>query len=100
MLYFLIEQRAYSYYIDVSMDEKDWDRVVDHSKYHCRSWQYLYFKQRVVRFIRIVGTHNTAKKDFRAVSLEAYYTNTAYSLHQHKIIVPCLLYTSPSPRDS
>ena len=65
--YSLAEQRAYSYYIDVSMDQKDWDRVVDHTKYHCRSWQELFFKQRVVRYIRIVGTHNTANKVFHAV---------------------------------
>ena len=82
------EQRAYSYHIDVSMDQKDWDRVVDHSKYHCRSWQNLYFKQRVVRFIRITGTNNTVNKVFHAVSLEAYYTNTSYSLDQHKILIP------------
>ena len=30
------ERRAYSYYIEVSMDQKDWIRVVDHSKHHCR----------------------------------------------------------------
>lgn len=47
--------RSYSYYIEVSMDESDWVRVVDYSNYHCRSWQRLYFPQRVVRFIRIVG---------------------------------------------
>ena len=37
------------------MDQNDWVRVVDHSNYHCRSWQRLYFPQRVVRYIRIVG---------------------------------------------
>lgn len=47
--------RSYSYYIEVSMDQRDWVRIVDYSNYHCRSWQRLYFSQRVVRFIRIVG---------------------------------------------
>lgn len=37
------------------MDQRDWVRVVDYSNYHCRSWQRVYFPQRVVRFIRIVG---------------------------------------------
>jgi hypothetical protein len=54
--------RSYSYYIEVSMDQKDWVRVVDHTKHLCRSWQNLYFPPRVVRFIRIVGTHNTVNK--------------------------------------
>jgi len=65
------DQRSYCYYIDVSMDQKDWIRVVDHSKYLCRSWQYLYFDARVVRYIRVVGTHNTVNKVFHVVTLEA-----------------------------
>jgi len=65
------DQRSYCYYIDVSMDQKDWIRVVDHSKYLCRSWQYVYFDARVVRYIRVVGTHNTVNKVFHVVTLEA-----------------------------
>lgn len=45
--------RSYSYYIEVSMDELDWVRVVDHSKYLCRSWQNLYFTPRVCRWVRL-----------------------------------------------
>lgn len=41
--------RSYSYYIEVSMDELDWVRVVDHSKFLCRSWQNLFFTPRVCR---------------------------------------------------
>ncbi|KAK2535707.1 Btbd9 [Columba guinea] len=43
------DSRSYSYYIEVSMDELDWIRVIDHSKYLCRSWQNLYFPARVCR---------------------------------------------------
>lgn len=43
--------RSYSYYIEVSMDELDWVRVVDHSKFLCRSWQNLYFQARVCRLM-------------------------------------------------
>ena len=53
--------RAYSYYIEVSVDGKDYIKIIDYSNYHCRSWQNLYFPQRVVRFIRVVGTHNTVR---------------------------------------
>lgn len=81
----LIVFRSYSYYIEVSMDQRDWVRVVDYSNYHCRSWQRLYFSQRVVRFIRIVGTHNTVNKVFHVVALEAYYSPTIVRLEKELI---------------
>ncbi|GLV39696.1 BTB (POZ) domain containing 9 [Carabus blaptoides fortunei] len=65
--------RSYSYYIEVSMEQKDWIRVVDHSGYYCRSWQYLYFDSRVVLYLRVVGTNNTVNKVFHVVSCEAMY---------------------------
>ncbi|KAJ8912844.1 hypothetical protein NQ315_007976 [Exocentrus adspersus] len=65
--------RSYSYYIEISMEQKDWVRVIDYSTYSCRSWQYLYFESRVVQYIRIVGTHNTVNKVFHLVSFEAMY---------------------------
>lgn len=62
------------------MDQNDWVRVIDHTKYHCRSWQYLYFKERVVRYIKIVGTNNTVNQIFHVVSFEALYTNNMVTL--------------------
>ncbi|XP_064490258.1 BTB/POZ domain-containing protein 9-like [Ornithodoros turicata] len=76
------DNRSYSYYIEVSVDQKDWVRVVDHSDYLCRSWQRLYFEQRVVRYIRIVGTHNTVNRVFHAVSLECTYTERQFVLER------------------
>ncbi|XP_018016294.1 BTB/POZ domain-containing protein 9-like isoform X4 [Hyalella azteca] len=81
------DPRSYSYYIDVSMDQKDWVRVVDHTLYHCRSWQYLYFPARAVRYIKVVGTNNTVNRVFHIVALEAYYTKLQVVLH-HGLIVP------------
>ena len=81
------DQRAYSYYIEVSMDQSDWVRVVDHSHYHCRSWQFLYFPQRVVKYIRVVGTHNTVNKVFHVVTLEAMWSEENISLH-NGLVVP------------
>lgn len=49
MLLWNKDPRSYSYYIEVSVDNEDWIRVIDYSKYFCRSWQRLYFKPRVVR---------------------------------------------------
>jgi len=81
------DQRAYSYCIEVSMDQADWVRVVDHSKYHCRSWQTLYFPQRVVQYIRVMGTHNTVNKVFHVVTLEAMWSETTMSLY-NGLVVP------------
>lgn len=56
------DMRSYSYFIEVSVNQSQWDRVIDHTAYNCRSWQFLYFPARSVRFIKIVGTHNTVNK--------------------------------------
>ncbi|KAI5108506.1 BTB/POZ domain-containing protein 9, partial [Silurus meridionalis] len=81
------DSRSYSYYIEVSMDELDWVRVVDHSKFLCRSWQNLYFQPRVCRFIRVVGTHNTVNKVFHLVALECMYTQHPFIL-ESGLLVP------------
>ncbi|XP_075233957.1 BTB (POZ) domain containing 9 isoform X3 [Lycorma delicatula] len=78
--------RSYSYYIEVSMDQKDWTRIIDHTYYYCRSWQYLYFEQRVVRYIRIVGTNNTVNKVFHVVSFEIMWTSTTFQLEKCLIV--------------
>ncbi|XP_013777276.1 BTB/POZ domain-containing protein 9-like isoform X1 [Limulus polyphemus] len=78
--------RSYSYYIEVSMDQEDWIRVVDNTRYLCRSWQNLYFNTRVVRYIRIVGTHNTVNRVFHVVSFECMFTNQRFALEQGLIV--------------
>lgn len=77
---FNISYRSYSYYIEVSMDEKDWVRIVDHTRYLCRSWQYMRFPERVVKYVRVVGTHNTVNRVFHLVCLEAMYTKRPVTL--------------------
>uniref|UniRef100_A0A1B0AX68 F5/8 type C domain-containing protein n=1 Tax=Glossina palpalis gambiensis TaxID=67801 RepID=A0A1B0AX68_9MUSC len=67
------DNRAYSYFIEVSANQIQWDRIIDYSQYHCRSWQFLYFQARPVRYIKLVGTHNTVNKVFHVVSLEAMH---------------------------
>lgn len=81
--------RSYSYYIEVSMDQKDWVRVIEHTRFFCRSWQYLYFEPRVVRYIRIVGTNNTVNKVFHVVSFEAMFTHNSVEL-QDGLIGKCV----------
>lgn len=64
------------------MDQKDWIRVIDHTQYFCRSWQYLHFIPRVVQYIKIVGTNNTVNKVFHVVSFEAMYVNTPFEVEK------------------
>lgn len=62
------DTRSYSYYVEVSVNQEQWDRVVDYSTYHCRSWQFLYFPSRAVRYIKLVGTHNSVNKVCLSIS--------------------------------
>ena len=43
------EKQSFCYFIEVSIDRLDWVRVIDHTKYLCRSKQNLFFNQKVVR---------------------------------------------------
>jgi len=81
------DMRSYSYYIEVSMDDHDYVRVVDHTRFLCRSYQYLRFPARVVRYIRIVGTHNSVNRVFHLVSFGCMFTHKPFELEQG-IIVP------------
>ena len=56
------DDRAYSYCIEVSTDQRTWKRVVDRSEEPCRSWQLIQFTPQPITFIKIIGTHNTANE--------------------------------------
>uniref|UniRef100_A0A158PB19 BTB domain-containing protein n=1 Tax=Angiostrongylus cantonensis TaxID=6313 RepID=A0A158PB19_ANGCA len=76
--------------IVVSMDRKDWVRVIDHTKYLCRSRQSLYFEPRVVRYIRIVGTHNSqSNRMFHLVGLEASHSSDEFKIDpETRLLIP------------
>ncbi|XP_071078772.1 BTB/POZ domain-containing protein 9-like [Haliotis cracherodii] len=74
------DMRSYSYYIEVSMDDKDYERIIDHTGFLCRSWQIMHFPSRAVRYLRIVGTHNTVNRVFHIVSFECLYTSKPFQL--------------------
>ncbi|CAF1228299.1 unnamed protein product [Rotaria sordida] len=76
------DARAYSYYIEVSVDNTTWTRIIDYRLYLCRSSQKLYFPPIVASFVRIVGTHNTVNKVFHLVSMEVYYRQKSFALVQ------------------
>lgn len=64
------DDRTYSYYIEVSNDQKHWSKVVDKSNEPCRSFELIQFEAQVVTFIKLVGTHNTANEVFHVVHFE------------------------------
>lgn len=74
------DNRSYSYFVEVSVDQKCWTRVVDHTQFLCRSWQNLHFESSPVRYIKVVGTRNTANSQFGVVALQAFYSENQPNL--------------------
>lgn len=64
------DERFYSFYIETSTDEKNWEIVVDRRNSREKSWQTFSFEQRPMSFIRIVGTYNSANEIFHIVHFE------------------------------
>ncbi|CAK5097301.1 unnamed protein product [Meloidogyne enterolobii] len=66
---YLIEtMRCYSFYVEVSVDQIKWTKVVEFNE--CRSWQIAQFERTSVVFVRIVGTYNSANEVFHCVHFE------------------------------
>ncbi|CAF3473058.1 unnamed protein product [Rotaria socialis] len=75
------DNRSYSYYIETSPDNIKWSTVVDKRNTACRSWQILTFSPRIVVFVRICGTHNTANEVFHCVHVECPCQPDVLKLH-------------------
>ncbi|CAL8103889.1 unnamed protein product [Calicophoron daubneyi] len=70
------EVRCYSYYVEVSLDQLTWYRVVDYRNYLCRSWQTLHFPARVIHYVRITGTRNTSNRTFHLITFRCLYSES------------------------
>jgi len=70
MLLWDCDNREYSFYIEVSYNQKDWVLVADKRNESCRCWQNMVFEPRIVSFIKIIGTRNTANEVFHVVHFE------------------------------
>lgn len=66
-------QRSFSYIVEVSTDSRNWVKIVDYSKYWCRSWQHLFFSPRVVRHVRITGSRSRFYGNPRHSMLLVYF---------------------------
>lgn len=62
--------RYYHYYVEFSLDNIKWTRVVDRTRKPARSWQNFCFNPIAVMFIKIAGTHNTENRWFHCVHFE------------------------------
>jgi len=56
------DDRYYSFYIEVSGNQRNWEMVANKSRERCQSWQLLRFAPTPVVYIRIVGTDNSANE--------------------------------------
>lgn len=84
------DQRSYSYYVEVSIDQQDWIRVIDYTAYLCRSRQQLYFPQRVVKYIKIVGTRASLSRIFYLTSIKAMFTNEQFNMDPETTLLSML----------
>ncbi|XP_075256749.1 BTB/POZ domain-containing protein 9-like [Convolutriloba macropyga] len=83
------DHRASSYYVEVSVDKKEWVRVCDYSNYSCRSWQLIHFEPRVVIYIRIVGVpNNSMNRSFQVNSIRCMYSTAVQKLNKDGFICP------------
>lgn len=67
------DDRSYRYFVEVSEDKENW-KLIHSAGYECKSWQTITFEPHVVRYIKLVGTKNTANNGFHVVALEAYFS--------------------------
>ncbi|XP_050426420.1 BTB/POZ domain-containing protein 9-like [Adelges cooleyi] len=62
---------SYSYTIEASINNEEWEIIVDKSEELTQSWQVLQFKSRPILYIRITGVKSSAGNVFRIIYLEA-----------------------------
>lgn len=83
------DHRASSYYVEVSVDKKEWVRVCDYSNSSCRSWQLIHFEPRVVVYIRIVGVPNSnANRSFQVNSVKCMFASVVSKLNKDGFVCP------------
>lgn len=79
------DNRSYSYFVEVSVEQSHWDRVIDYTMYKCRSFQHLCIPSQPIRYIKLVGIHNTENPYFHVVDLKALYTENVPVLFDHVV---------------
>ncbi|KAJ3646549.1 hypothetical protein Zmor_024133 [Zophobas morio] len=62
----------YSYYVEVTIDGRNWKKIIDYTGYVCRDTQFLCFEGQVVQYIKVVGKYSNVN-ELCLVSFEATY---------------------------
>lgn len=85
------DSRSYSYYIEVSLDGVEYAPLFD--RRYCRSWQYLYFIPRPVRFIKLVGYEAIGIKQSRRI-ISPNDSSRTINFDSFDVVVLQAMYTS------
>ncbi|RWR98719.1 BTB/POZ domain-containing protein 9-like protein [Dinothrombium tinctorium] len=90
--------RSYSYIIQVSVDNENWDTIISgHSEPIINLptsmptiWQIWYFKPVIAKFIRIIDGEldNRDNNWFYLLSFECYYSSKSFEFDQNGVIIP------------
>lgn len=72
------DSRTYGFHIETSLDNKEYEMLVDKRNEQLRSWQQFIFEPRPIIFIKIVGTYNTANEVRTQTSI---YRIWSYRIH-------------------
>jgi len=87
-----LNQNAYSYTVEVSLDQNEWYKIADYSAFWCRSWQNISFHPHVIQYIRIVGIRSILEPQvFGIVSLQCYLSTNRICFRTNEgipLIVP------------
>ena len=86
--------RAYSYRVESSMDQVNWEVIADFSKFKGRSWQTIYFPDRRVKYIGITGT----KEHMHMSSGIKIYDDTPRN-YIHVVAIEAMLDTDTDAKD-
>jgi len=88
--------KDYSYKIETSLDGVTWELIEDFSAYRCKSWQTVYFKDRRVKLIGIVGT---AAFSHKITGLTEQMNLQPPSNHIHIVALEAMLDTNTEKED-
>lgn len=86
MLLYHKDDRTYSYYIETSLDAENWKRVIDHTPFICRSWQFLFFESQVVKYVKVVATSCNNCDHLEVSAIECLFTKEIYQLNKGLIM--------------
>ena len=62
--------RIFRYYVEVSLDQKKWKKVIDYSEIACRSYQHLYFGKEIVQYVKVVGTYSSLNEVWALIIID------------------------------